>query len=163
MPKDISLLALLFHYAVLLIKPANIAKVLTVCQILVFRIHTVGHLEGTSKVNARFQFEGVKVAFVLRHLHRIDLIDAVLAVVSRRHGNEVNTDCVVEALLVNNMGHSKFLVANKVAVGEILAAGCRNHADAVPTFCNALLPCGNLFCLLVVVSAEHLEAGASLQ
>ena len=62
-----------------LVEPTNVAEVLTRRQVLVLGIHAEGSAERTSHVDSGLEFKGVEVAFVLHHLHRIGLVDHVVA------------------------------------------------------------------------------------
>ena len=144
------------RYKNLELKPLHVSKVLTVWQQVVLGIHTHGTLVKTCIGLIHNTLKGVEIAFLLDHLKRMNLLDAVFTLFVLGKCNELKSDSIVKSLLVNYESELVFLACLWTGLRHIVLLG--NHMDRIPTLSNGLLPESDFLGNLVVVGREFLEA-----
>lgn len=86
-----------------LVKPLDVAEVLTVRQFLVLREHTYSILVRTGLDSLEVKFEGVVIALFLNHLERIDVMNLLFLVRIVVESDQFKAYCVLQSLLVDDV------------------------------------------------------------
>ena len=118
----------------LLNEPANIAEVLTVRQVCIFREHTVRNLEATRIFHLVLSLESVKVTFFLHYIERFYGVNVLFTILARISSHQFQTDGIVQAFLVDNVSDGVFLTTLNGTFDQIFSLFTRCHFNAVPLF-----------------------------
>ena len=107
------LLYLVCNTCTLLVKPLNVAEVLTMWKLVILWIHTNASLEATSVIHINLTLEGVVITFLLNHCEWSNLLDATVGwilVILKRYEFETNSviktllvDCVLDSVLLTSL------------------------------------------------------------
>ena len=123
---------------------------------LVLWIHTDGRLVLTELTGSQISLEGIVVTIVTRHLQWLYIEHFLLAVLIDADVHLLQSDSIVETLLVDD-------VLNVVRT-TCLATRCReiplaaDYVDGIPTLGNGFLPLSDILGQTIVVLREFLEA-----
>ena len=101
------------------LEPTNVAEVLTVRQVYILGIHTVGNLEGTGIVHLMCALEGVDVVLTLNEVHGVDGVDVLLAFDVGNDSYYLYAYCIVETLLVEYYGELHIVTADYLHIGYV--------------------------------------------
>ena len=102
-------------YLLLLLKPLNIAEVLTVWQQIILREHAHTSLVSTSLIWHKLQFESIEITFFLHHLERTDCMNGYLINRSVVNRYKLKTDSIVQASLVDNLSTHVLMAGKRLA------------------------------------------------
>ena len=106
------MLYLVCNTCTLLVKPLNVAEVLTMWKLVILWIHTNASLEATSVIHINLTLEGVVITFLLNHCEWSNLLDATVGwilVILKRY--EFETNSVIKTLLVDCLLDSVLLTS----------------------------------------------------
>ena len=87
-------------------------------------IHTERYLGRACKIYMRLYIKRIQVAFALNHLHRYALYQVIFVVLTRSHYYEIDSYCVVQSLLVNNVRYLEIVSAFERQRLDIVARCC---------------------------------------
>ena len=91
---------ILNSYKYLSIKPFHIAEVLTVRQVLIFREHTVCHLETSGIIDGMNHLESKQVTLSLHNLQRFYRIDMIFTICIRVQSNQFYSNSIIQSFFV---------------------------------------------------------------
>ena len=131
-------------------------------QVLVLGEHTQSRLVAASVVQNVSTLEGELVAVLASHLHGLNAVDALHAILVGVYGNDFHAYCIVQASLVENNLYVVLLTSLNLTIHQSLAGINLDNLDVVPLGSNLFLPGSNLLGQLVVVSTQSVATVAKL-